>query len=107
MSALTREDLLKARFGIEPFEIEGLGTVEIRSVSRELVLGLRSQEGLTPLERERILIAAAMVNPKMNEQDVADWQAASPAGEMEALTERVARLSGMTKDSAKDAVKSA
>lgn len=103
---VSREDLLKERFGVEAFELAGVGTVEIRSVSREVVLGLRGREpALTALEQERLLVSAAMVSPKMSQDDVAAWQAASPAGELEPLTEAIMRLSGLRRDAPKEAVK--
>jgi hypothetical protein len=102
--ALTREDLLQERFGIETFELAGVGQVKIRSVSRALVMGMRGQD-LPALDQERMIVSAAMVEPKMTEADVAAWQDASPAGELEPLTAAIMRLSGLTKDAPKEAVK--
>lgn len=104
---LTKEDLLRDRFGIQDYELEGLGVVRIRSVSREMVLGMRGLDPpLTALQQEQRVVSAAMVEPKMSEADVAAWQKASSAGEMEPLAAAIMKLSGLGKDAQKDAVKS-
>lgn len=100
---VSKEDLLKARFGVEEFEIAGVGTVKIRPLSRSQALELRGKE--MPIEEmERKLVAGAMVEPAMTEDDVRLWQDASPAGELEPLTDAIVKLSGMLKDSPKEAV---
>lgn len=104
---VTKEDLLKVRFGIEDFHLDGVGTVKIRSVSRELVMSLNSQDPpVTPIDRERQIVSAALVEPKLSVEDVTAWQASSPAGEIEPLTRAIMKLSGLGKDAAKAAVKS-
>jgi hypothetical protein len=84
-------------------EVTGLGLVRVRGLSRDEALSLRGIAGRA--ESERALLAFAMVSPRLTPAQVARWQAASPAGEMEPVTDKVAELSGMLDDSAKQAVK--
>lgn len=52
------------------------------------------EAGLSTALSERKILALAMVDPPMNEEDVATWQEASHANEMEHVVEVVMKLSG-------------
>ncbi len=96
--------LFKSRLPEEDVELPGVGVVRVRGLSRAEALKVRSIEGRA--ETERAILALAMVDPTMTEAEVGRWQAASPAGEMEPVTDKVSELSGMLEDSAKAAYKS-
>lgn len=109
---LSRDDLFRLRLDTADVEIPGLGTVKIRALSREEVLGfrkIRTDEGLNLGEdaaaMEAHMVSAALVDPKLTVEDAARWQAASPVGELEVLTDAIAELSGMNTGAAKEAVK--
>lgn len=106
MTAVTvsKEDLLKARFGIEDVEIPGVGTVKVRALTRGEALQVQDVE-LPTAEMEQKLIAWAMVEPKLTEADVKEWQDNSTAGEIQAVTEVIVRLSGMEQHSPKEAMR--
>jgi hypothetical protein len=101
---LSKEALLARRFGVEDVEIVGVGTVQVRPLSRTEALETQGLE-LSALEMERRLISKAMISPKLTEAEVATWQANSPAGELEPVADRILTLSGMKQESAKEAVK--
>lgn len=99
-----RDELFKARLTEETFNIEGVGEVRIRSLSRAEALSVKNMEmAYDALERK--LISMAMVEPKLTEEDVAKWQDASPAGELEPVTTAILGLSGMATDSPKQAMR--
>lgn len=48
------------------------------------------------VEANKIVIAMAMVNPKLTEAEALAWMKNRPAGEMKAVVERIDLLSGLT-----------
>jgi hypothetical protein len=102
--SVSKEDLLKARFGIEEIEIPGVGTVKVRALSRAQAMQLRDKE-MTVAEVEQKLLAWAMVDPVMTMTDVQAWQENSPAGELQPITEAITRLSGMETSAPKQAMR--
>jgi phosphoribosylformylglycinamidine (FGAM) synthase-like enzyme len=108
MAAVNKEALFKPRLSEETFEIEGLGEVRIRSLSRSEMLKIRNkrQEGaLEVVEMERLLLSTALVEPALTEDEVRQWQDASAAGELEPITRAIMRISGLEDAAPKDAVK--
>lgn len=91
---ISKEDLLKASFGIEDVEIPGKGTVKVRALTRGQALEVQGKE-LDAAELERKLVAWAMVDPALTEAEVATWQENSPAGELQVIQTAILRLSGM------------
>lgn len=95
---------LKARrLAEEDVELPGVGTVRVRALSRAEAMTVTGKE--LPVEvMEQKLLSMAMVDPEMSEQDVAEWQAAASAGELEPVTKVVQRLSGLEQGAAKSGV---
>lgn len=100
--SLSKEALLGQSFGVEELALEGVGTVTVRALTRAEALEVRGKE-LPYEELERKLIAYAMVEPKLTADDVKAWQEVSPAGQLEAVTDAIIRLSGMEKAAQKAA----
>jgi hypothetical protein len=98
------DDLFKPRLPEETVEIPGVGHVRIRAVSRMEMLAIRGKKLELP-DIEREMLATALVEPKMTEAQVRQWQEASAAGEIEHLSNAVMKLSGMDSGAAKEAVK--
>lgn len=98
--AVSKEDLFKVKLTEEEVELEGVGAVRVRALTRSEALAVRGLD-LTVEEMERKLLAIAMVEPSLTEDEVGQWQAASAAGVMEPLMLRVVELSGMGIDAAK------
>lgn len=100
-------------------EVPGIGTVRVRGLRRDEALLMRDVRGLEATEKR--LLAFGMVDPaffdgqpadlpfmtrlKSAEEDAARWQRAAVAGELEPVANRIAALSGMLSESAKEAVK--
>lgn len=100
MTTVDKAALLAKRFGVEPVEVPGVGTVKIRPLSRAEAYELRNRE-MPEKDMEVRLLALALVEPKLTEDDVRAWQEASPAGEMDSVVKAVLRHSGMEKSAAK------
>lgn len=93
--------LLKPRIGEEEVTLPGLGIVRVRGLTRVEALKVQEQPG--PRQYDAMTIALGMVNPKFSFDEALQWQEASPAGEIDPVTDKIAALSGMTKTSAKEA----
>lgn len=107
MTTISKADLLKKRlFGVDDVEIPGVGIVKVRPLSRSEVLELEGKE-MSAAEAEQKLVAKAMVEPKLTEAEVAEWQASSPAGELKPVNDAICRMSGIQVNNAaaKEAVK--
>jgi hypothetical protein len=105
--AVDKAKLVASRLDEEEFEVEGVGTIVIRALSRFEVLQIQKVMGddKGTAAKERALLAMAMVDPPMSEGDVGKWQKASKAGEIEPVTARVMELSGMMPGADKAAYK--
>lgn len=109
---MDKDLLLKPRIAEEDVEIPGVGAVRVRALTRAEVMSMRKSvadedpDGPRALAIERKMLAQAMVDPAMSEDDVAAWQSASPAGELDRVVAAVQRMSGMDDGAAKGAYKS-
>lgn len=84
------------RFTEHTEKIEDVGEITYRALSRDEVLnGRERNKGKTTAEIECYLVSLAMVDPMLTPEDVAQWQKMSPAGELERITGKIMRLSGM------------
>lgn len=105
IAAMTAVDLPE-----EDFPLPRLGiTLKLRGLSHGEALELQEyskEEGTTNAKYEQRMLSKALVWPQMKPKDVASWQTASPAGEIDDVMRVVMRLSGMTKEDAKTAYKS-
>jgi hypothetical protein len=87
----------------EAVPIPGVGEVRVRALSRAEALQVTGKE-MPVAVMEQKLLSMAMVDPVMSEQDVAQWQAAASAGELEPITKVIQRLSGLQQGAAKSRV---
>jgi hypothetical protein len=95
--------LLTERLPRGEVEIEGVGTVTVRGLSRYELLLSGKTAGDDVLLAERRMVAMGMVDPEMTEADVLEWQKLSPAGEIMPVVEAINRLSGVTRQAQKEA----
>lgn len=88
----------------EPIEVVGV-SIRFRSLSRAEVAPVRKafQAG-DPDLAERLMVSAAVIEPKLSPEDVKRWQEACPPDEMEPLVEAIGRLSGLIDDPVKEAM---
>lgn len=107
---MDKSKLLARRLNEESVEIPGVGTIRVRALTRAEVLAARKAtdtekiDGPRALVLERKLLAAAMVDPKLTEAEVGQWQEAAPPSEIELVIEAVQRLSGLAEGAPKSGV---
>lgn len=105
IAAMTAVDLPEEDFPLGRLNI----TLKLRGLSHGEALELQEysrEDGVTNAMYERRMLSKAMLWPQMKPKDVASWQNASPAGEIDDVMRVVMRLSGMDKEDAKNAYKS-
>lgn len=95
--------LLMPRVPEGTVELE-IGTVRVRGLSRGEVFMTQQVKGVEATERK--IVAIGMLDPVMTEAEVRQWQESSPAGEMEAVVEKIRDLSGLGDKSEKQAMQS-
>lgn len=108
MAKASKEALLKKRLPTKTVTVAGVGDVVVRGLSRAEVLAVQVAAGDDPTARdvEAHTLAVALVDPQLTVDEIREWQAASPAGEMEELTRVVSALCKVSADAPKEAYKS-
>jgi hypothetical protein len=96
--------LLKPRLPEADVDVPGVGTVRVRGLNRAEAMIVQGASG--PEATERRILALGMVDPPMTEAEVGQWQKASPGGEIEPVSTKIAELSGMLDGAAKEVAKS-
>jgi hypothetical protein len=95
--------LFKPRLAEDVVEIPGIGGIRVRALNRQEAK--RVQAIASDDERDLHMLAIGIVDPPLSVSEVRRWAEASPAGEMEPVSERIAELSGMLPSSPKEAMK--
>jgi hypothetical protein len=105
MAVVDKAALLGVRDGSNAtVTIEGFGDVVVRALTRKEALSVRGDE-MDVEEMEVMLLSLAVVDPQLTEDEVRQWQAVSPAGELEPISEKILELSGMKAEASKEAIK--
>lgn len=81
-------------------ELEGVGTVRVRGLTRGEVHVLNKTTN-GPETFERRFISLGMLEPQMTEDEVRQWQQVSPAGEIQRVSNKIEELSGLREDATK------
>lgn len=85
-------------------ELPGVGfSVTVRGLTRAEALRVVGKP-LAADESERRLIATAMVDPVMTEDDVRQWQRRAPAGELQPIEVAIRELSGLVDGAVREQV---
>jgi hypothetical protein len=74
--------------------IEGVGVVRVRALNRQEAKRIQSMEDMD--ERDLHLLATGLVDPKLSIKEVRQWAEASPPDELEAVSDAIVELSGLT-----------
>lgn len=106
MKILSKEELLANRNLPEAVvEIPELGgSVRVRGLSRKEILDLNKDDDGYDIEDR--LMAAGLLEPQLTIEEVAHLRAISPGMELQEVLLKINLLSGMSKESAKEAYKS-
>lgn len=103
MSNLTREQILARKTGKGKATLPDGSTVAIRALTRDEVLEAQA-DGLSLAERDNLIVAFGMTDPVLSVEDVATWAAGADAGDIVAVTEAIAELSGLKQGAGKSGV---
>lgn len=101
----TKDSLLASRLERRDVDVEGVGTVTVRALSRAEVMDIqRATRGNTDVaDLEKRMLTRGVVEPALDYEDVSAWYDAAPAGELEPISTAIAELSGMTQNAASEA----
>jgi hypothetical protein len=102
MTHLTRESILARKTGRGIATLPDGSTVAIRALTRDEILEFQGMDTLS--EKDNYLVAAGMTDPKMSVEDVASWGASADAGDLTAVSDAIAELSGLKKGAGKSGV---
>ena len=100
---MDKELLFRPRLPEGEIDIPGVGTVRVRGMSRWEMLTAGKLESKGTIAMERAMLAFGMVDPAMTEDEVAQWQKASPASEIQPVVLKINELSGLGKEAPKEA----
>lgn len=101
---LTRDQILARKTGRGKATLPDGGVVEVRALTRDEVL--ESQDRGSLAERDNYIVATGMTNPKLSVEDVAAWASEGDAGDLVAVSDAIAELSGLKKGADKSGVPS-
>lgn len=105
MGNLTREQILARKTGKGTATLPDGSTVAVRALTRDEVLA--SQELETLADKDNYIIAAGMTDPKLTAEEVGQWAASADAGDLVAISDAIATISGLKQGAGKSGVPSA
>lgn len=85
----------------ETMDVDGIGQVTIRSLTRQQAVKVADAEG--GVEREVRILAYGLAEPKLTLEQAATVIQRRSAGQIQGLMEAISRLSGLMEDSQKEA----
>lgn len=100
MGNLSREQILARKTGKGVATLPDGSTVAIRALTRDEVLAAGDGDVSTG-DRDNYLISVGMTDPKLTVEEVAAWAAEADAGDLVAITEAIAELSGLKEGAGK------
>lgn len=105
---MDKAKLLAERFPTGEVEVEGVGTFNVRGMSRwELAMAAKAQESGGEMEFERFVLARCILGPDtFTEDEIGQWQKVAGPLELVTIGNKVNELSGLKKGAEKDAIKS-
>ena len=103
MERVTKEQLFTSRLKSEQVEIEGLGTVVVRGLSRWEMVEVNKAED-DRQRQDNLALSYGLVEPKLAEHEVMQWRKAGGVMEIETIARKINELSGIGKDAAKSGV---
>lgn len=102
MANLTRAQILARKIGKGTATLPDGSTVAIRAMTRDEVIEMQALEDLAG--KDNFIIATGMTDPKMTIEDVAAWAAGGDAGDLVAVSDAIAVLSGLKQGAGKSGV---
>ena len=104
MTAVDKAALLASRgIGLTTVSLGELGEVKVRALTRAEALSFQGEHDEADAEVK--LLAVALVEPRLTEDEIRQWQQVSPAGELQPVVLAILKASGMEQDAPKQAMK--
>lgn len=100
----TKAKLLARRLGSDTVTVDGVGDLVVRALNRDE--GIRVAEAKTTADKDLITLTLGIVDPELSEDDVRAWSSSASAGEIEAVSRRIAELSKLVPEAPKEQYKS-
>jgi hypothetical protein len=82
-------------------------TVLIRGLTRDEIVDAQERFPGSTKDRDNVCIAAGLVDPAMTEDEVAEWAAGAPAGDLTHVSEQIQERSGLREGAGKSGVRPA
>lgn len=101
MANLTREQILARKTGKGKATLPDGSVVSVRALTRDEVLLVQDLE---LADRDNHIISMGMTDPKLSVDDVAAWGGAGDAGDLVAISDAIAELSGLKQGAGKSGV---
>lgn len=102
MGNLTREQILSRKTGRGSATLPDGTTVGIRALTRAEILEVQDLDSLG--ERDDHIVSMGMTDPVLTVAEVSAWAAGGDAGDLVAVTEAIAELSGLKQGAGKSSV---
>lgn len=103
MKRATVEALTTPHLETGEHEIEGIGTVLVRGLSRWEMVAVQKLED-DRQRQDNLAVFYGLIEPDMTEDQVMAWRKAGGAMEIEGVARKINELSGIGKDAAKSDV---
>lgn len=100
---MDKAQLLTPRLKVDTVDVDGVGTVTVRGLSRAEMILVFDLEGKR-LQQEQRALSFGMVDPAMTEADVAAWQDAASSDEIDRVARKINELSGIGREASKSVV---
>jgi hypothetical protein len=105
MGNLTRAQILARKLGKGTATLPDGSTVAVRALTRDEVLA--SQDHHTLADQDSFIIATGMTDPKLTMEEVVQWAASAGAGDLTAVSDAIAELSGLKQGAGKSSLSAA
>lgn len=101
MGNLTRDQILARKIGKGKATLPDGSVVAVRALTRDEVL---LAQDLDLGDRDNLIVSMGMTDPKLSVEDVAAWAAGGAAGDLVAVSDAIAELSGLKQGAGKSSV---
>lgn len=102
--SIDKETLFKPRTTEDVVELDGIGTIRVRGLTRTEVFMVQQCKGTEASERK--ILSLGVVDPSLTEVEARRWQENSPAGEIEPVVDKIRKLSKLHDGADKESYKS-
>jgi hypothetical protein len=96
---MDKDQLLKPRLPEDTHDIDGVGTIRFRALSNGEAI--RVSEVAATKNRQALILSLGLVEPALTVGEAHIWMQSAPAGEVDAVSKKIAAMSGMLEGAGK------